>query len=140
VERRAEPGAARAQDEDVELEDVQRGSGGAPVPVSAVKGARPRSDAQAFVPSALPSNRPSRPTMNTVGVAVTSYCWVTLPSGSSRTVNVVRWSETQAATRSRGSWIEIATTASPRSPNSRLTCSMDEGNSLVQYPHQVAQK
>jgi hypothetical protein len=30
--------------------------------------------------------------------------------------------------------------ASPRSLNSRLTCSMVEGNSLVQCGHQLAQK
>ena len=65
---------------------------------------------------------------------------MTAPSGSSSTREVTPFCFTQAATLARPSWILMARTATCLGPYSRCSCSIVEGNSLVQKGHQEAQK
>ena len=65
---------------------------------------------------------------------------MTAPYGSSSVREVTPFSFTHAATLARPSWMLMASTATFFGPYSRCSCSIVEGNSLVQKGHQVAQK
>jgi hypothetical protein len=78
--------------------------------------------------------------MNTVGVALTFHARFIVPSSSSRTGNCRSTFFTHAATFAWLSAMLTANTTRPLPFSSRCTSAMDEGNSLVQYGHQVAQK
>ena len=81
VQGGAEPGAARAQDQDVGVEAVDRGLGGhewerprgyfAGAATRASSRARPAGPSHSRLPAARATSRPSRPITNVVGVAVT---------------------------------------------------------------------
>ncbi len=134
VQRGAKTGAARAEDEDVGVEDLDHRAS------SASMTARPSGSVHGRVPTARAATRPSRSTRNAEGVAVIAQSREATPDGSSPTTIVMRLLRTHAATASAGSSMFTATTASPRPLYSRCSCSMVEGNSLAQYGHQVAQK
>src|SRR5262249_34323576 len=134
VQRRGESRAAGAEDQDVGLDDVDHRA------MSASKNARPSGADQSRVPIARPTNRPFRPITQTSGEYATPHAPFPAPETSSSTSMVSLRSLTQARTFSRDSSMLTASTARPRGPNSRWTCSMVDGSSREQCGHQVAQK
>src|SRR5262249_39991614 len=113
VRRGGEAGAARPEDQDVSLDDVDHRA------MRASKNARPSGAVHSPVPIARATSRPSRPITNTTGEYATPNAPLTAPDMSSSTSIVSLWSRTQARTVSRDSSMFTASTTRPRGPNSR---------------------
>ena len=128
----AAPAAARPLDDLLwDLQLVPLDGPAPPLALPALDGP-PVAPVHARVLIALATSVPSRAIRNTVGVPVTRQARRAAPVESRSTREVTFFSRTQAATVSRSSARFTARTVRPRGPSSRWTCSIVEGNSLVQ--------